>query len=194
MPTESPRFSARRSCAIILIACVFLYLLFLHSTPPFRQLVAQRFIVRGDRYFIALHYDEAEREYLKAEQADAQSAAATDRLRLVRLAETDIVNARSFFEDHHVDNVVRKIDEATAQHSTPKEALTAGIALYQSGDYGYARYPLEEAVQLDPKYPEAWHYLALTYDKLAEVNASYRDKAKDARAKRDALSPAWLGM
>jgi Tfp pilus assembly protein PilF len=90
-------------------------------------------------------------------------------------------------------DVVTKIDAATFPHASPKEALAAGIAYVLAGEYVYARYPLELATSLDGNYPEALHFLALTYDALAEFDETYREKAAEVREKRDLLTPKWIG-
>ena len=52
----------------------------------------------------------------------------------------------------------------------PKDAVALGLKYLAQGDFAYARYPLEQAIQLDPNYPEAWHYLAQTYQELAKYD------------------------
>lgn len=185
-------FSPKRSCAVILIGIAILAIIGWQLAQPVKEAVAGRFLKRGDTYFRQLQFDEAEREYTKASGYDEDLQDAQDRKALAKEAATDIAVARELLAELGNQEAVAKIDAAQTSFDSPKEALQAGVDLYTANDFSFARYPLEQATQLDPAYPEAWHYLALTYEKLAGENAEYRAKADDARKKRDSLTANYL--
>lgn len=187
----SPTFSTRRSCLILVLATALLALVLSQLLEPVRHWAGDRFLARGDADFIAHKYDEAQEEYKRAWHTDGNNTVAREREKLAQSAIGDIASARSFFVDHGDTETVEKIDRATSDYATAKEALAAGVEFFAQGDYAYARYPLEKAVAMDAAYPEAWNYLGQTYEKLALVDATYRDKVQDAFAKRDALTAKW---
>lgn len=192
--TDPARLPAWRVLLIFVIALVLIVTLIYQLGAPLRHIFANRFLERGDTFFSSLEYDSAEREYDKALLYDKNMTLAADHLALVKEAPTDIAVARDFFAEKGRREVVDRIDAAKEHFTDPKKALETGATLYQQGQYVYAQYPLQTAVTLDPEYPEAWHYLALTYDHLAKENARFREKAVEARAKRDALTPRYLNQ
>jgi Tfp pilus assembly protein PilF len=194
-PSKSDvRFSKRRSCSIVLLGAVILAILAWQASKPIKEAVAERYLARGDVFMTQRKFDEAQAEYEKAIRSNTTLVKAHERQEIAAEAATDIAKARAVFSELNQTSMVEKIDQATATFTKPKEALKTGMDFYTAGEYALARYPLEQAVQLDPAYPEAWHYIALTYDQLAASNASFREKAQAAREKRDALSPQWLNQ
>jgi Tfp pilus assembly protein PilF len=185
-------FSWRRSCAIVFIGAAILSILAWQASLPIKRSVAERYVKRGDTLVVQHKFDEAEEEYASALHYNGSSEVAAERKRLTELTSTDIAAARQLFIDLDQADIVAKIDTATAAYNKPKEALEVGVKFYEASEYSLARYPLEKATELDPAYPEAWHYLSLVYDKLAAENTDFRPRADDARAKRDALSPRWI--
>ncbi len=185
-------FSPKRSCAVILIGMAIIAIVAWQLAQPIKSAVADRFLKRGDTYFAQLQFDNAAREYGKALGYNEDLQEAVVRKELAEEAATDIAAARDLLDQLGNQAAVIKIDTAQALFSSPKEALQAGVDFYSANEYSFARYPLEQATQLDPAYPEAWHYLSLTYEKLAGENAEYRSKAEDARKKRDSLTANYL--
>ncbi len=186
------RYSAKRAILILLLGIALPALIAYQLGLPIRMWASDRFVMRGDAYLAARQFDQAQAEYRRASRVYDLNAAAVDRLSLATVAATDPRVARSFFAEQGNTSLVRMIDEATEQFVTPKAALTKSIELAEVGEYALARYPVETALTLDAKYPEAWHQAYLVYEKLAELDARFRPKADSARAARDALSPNWL--
>ena len=193
LASRGVRLSARRSAAALLVGTILLVVLLMTASAPLHRIIAERYRTRGDLAIAALNFDQAEQDYQRAVQLDGRNLLASERLHLANSAEADIAAARPLFVELNQNDVVTKIDAATASFPDPKTAAAEGLRLYNVNDFRFARYPLETAVRLDPGYPEAWHYLALTYDKLAVYDATYRDKAATARANRDRLTPRWIG-
>jgi Tfp pilus assembly protein PilF len=190
-PVQLPAWRALLSFIVSLILIIIgLYQL----GAPFRKDLAQRFLSRGDTYLASLQYDQAEHEYTKALSYDKTLTVVTEHMALANEAPTDIAKLRNFFAQKGVNDVVSEIDKAQQPYENPKDALTAGVAYYEKGLFVYAQYPLQKSTSLDSAYPEAWHYLALTYDELAKQNATFVQKAKDARTKRDLLTPKYLNL
>ena len=185
-------FSARRSVAIMLIGLALGAIVLWQALQPVRRQIAGRYVDRGDSYMENRDFDLALDEYAKAQDFDPSSSEASSRIALAKEGEVNIAALRSFFASHGKPDLVKEIDAATKTYSQPKDALEAGATLYTAQEFALARYPLEEAVMLDPGYPEAWNYLGLTYKELAFYDASYNAKAAQAFAKRDALTPNYL--
>jgi len=192
MPEQPEKLPAWRVITTFMVGIVLLVVLVYSVAKPLRAKLAERFLERGNTYFASLQFEVAEKEYDKALAYDSSLQEARTNKDLAVTATTDIAKARAFFVDHGATETVSKIDAATQQFSTPKEALVAGVTLYTKGEFSYAQYPLEQAVEKDPGYSEAWHYLYLTDVELAKESAAYRDKAEEARQKRDALTPKYL--
>ncbi|CAN5126424.1 hypothetical protein BH11PAT4_BH11PAT4_0890 [soil metagenome] len=187
------RFSGRRSCATIFFGLILLSLLLWQAIPPVQKLMSSRYTTRGSEQLTSLNFSEAVASFTRATSLDEGNVLARKQLLLAQAGETDISLLREYMSEHGRMDIVTKIDEATYPYATPKEALAAGIAYVLARDYVYARYPLELATSLDANYPEALHFLALTYDALAEFDASYQEKAAQVREKRDLLTPKWIG-
>jgi Tfp pilus assembly protein PilF len=181
-----------RAALIVLLAAALGVLLLLQAARPFRHIIAQRYVVRGDSAFLAQNFDGAAQEYDNALRYDASLSGIAERRSLALNAKGDIASARSFYAAHNDTEITGKIDEATQTFSDPKAALQRGVTLFVATEYSYARYPLEQAVALDPKYAEAWHYLAQEYEKLAATDHVYAAKATDAYATRDRLTSKYL--
>ncbi len=194
MVTEltAKKFSKRRATLIILVGLALPVLIAYQLGLPIRSWASDRFVQRGNAYLAARQYDQAQSEYRRAIRVYEPNTVAKTNLDVAMQAVTDPRAARQFFAEHGNTALVRMIDEATAQFPTPKSALTKAVELAGVGEYALARYPVEEAIRMDSRYPEAWNQASIIYDKLAEVEASYRTKASTARSARDALSPAWL--
>jgi len=188
---SSPTFSTRRSCLVLILAFALLILVLSQLLIPVRHWAGQRFLARGDTLLAAQKFDEAQEEYKRAWHTDGNNSEARGREVLAREALTDIAQARDFFQQRGDTVMVAKIDQATEPYATPKEALSVGVQFMEKGEYSLARYPLQLATELDPEYPEAWHYLGLTYEKLALLDANYRVKAQEAMTRRDALTAKW---
>ncbi|MBU6389161.1 tetratricopeptide repeat protein [Patescibacteria group bacterium] len=190
--SDQVRFSRKRSLFILVVAMVLAVLAAWQIIAPIKERVSERYVQRGDTYMAAQDYETAQEEYRKALTVNPRNATAADRLRVAQKAETDIAAVRSFFEAHKIDPVLQKLDQATKPYGSPKYALVAGVRFYQDHDFVYAQYPLQQAVRLDPQYPEAWHYLGLVYTELATFDASYQAKAAAAIKKQNDLSPMYL--
>jgi len=178
----------------MLVAVIILAIAVWQGVIPIRIAVAKRYVTRGDSYFVHQQFDLAEQEYQSALKYDGKLTEASTREAIAANASTDIAAARPLFVELGQTDEVNAIDQATVAYTDPQKALAGGVAFYNNAQYALARYPLEKAVQLDPNYPEAWNYLALTYDQLAQSNATFQAKAKDARTKRDALTPKYIGQ
>ena len=194
LPDQPVRFTLGRSLLIIVLGFLIVCILAWQASLPIKRALAIRYVARGDTYMIQNNYNRAVQEYQSALKNDSQNAEALRKETIAVEASTDIASARDLFQELGQTSMVTKIDQATKPFDSPKAALQAGVSYYQASEYSLARYPLETALQLDPNYPEAWHYLALVYDKLATYSSVFKDKATDARSKRDALSPLWIGQ
>lgn len=188
------RFSWHRSLLIIVVGLLLAGIIVLQAAQPLRQDLAQRYLARGDAFFAAQNYDQAENEYQRALRYNSQLSLAQDNLDLVQKATTDIVLSRQFFADHNRSDIVQKIDEATQTFGQPKDAVKQGVHYITQGDFVYARYPLEQAIKLDPNYPEAWHYLAQTYQELAKYDPSFQTMANAAIKRQNILTPQYLKL
>ena len=185
-------FSLARATVILVISVVIAALLASQIIGPAKQKIAERYLLRGDSYFASQNFDQAILEYQKGIDFDSNNLSLSEHLALVKKAKTDIASARIYFAAHGVTSVVELIDESKKQYQNPKDALAAGAKLYQDGEYPYAQYPLELSVELDPGYAEAWHYLALDYQKLAQIDKGYATKATAAITKQNQLTPNYL--
>jgi len=191
---EQKRFSPWRVTLILAVSLALGLMIVQQAAIPVRKRVAERYIARGDAYMLTLDFDVAESEYKKALQFDPTNSLAAQDVRIAHVAPVDIAVTRGFFEANHKTDVLSKLDVAEKIYTDPKEALQVGVTFYTNKDYVYARYPLEQAVRLDSSYPEAWHYLALTYEQLARFDSSYSTKANQALAKQNLLTPKYLGL
>ncbi|MEI6477533.1 MAG: hypothetical protein WCO52_00910 [bacterium] len=185
-------FSVPRSLAIIGIGLAIGVVILWQVAIPFREKVAARYVERGDAYLVVQEFDSAAGEYQKGLDFDRHNAQAAEGLRLAKLGPVDVAQLREFYISHNATTVISQLDNATKSYPNPKSALQAGVDLYAKHQYNYARYPMQSAVKLDPGYPEAWNYLGLDYQKLAEWDASYTTKAEEMFKKRDALTPNYL--
>lgn len=155
--------------------------------------MSTRYTVKGSEQLAALKFSDASATFTRALNLNPENRDAESQLKLAKSGETDIAELRNYLVSHNREDIVAKIDASTENFATPKEAVASGISFFLAGEYVYARYPFERALSLDANYPEALHYLALTYDNLAEFDASYREKAAELRVKRDSLTPKWIG-
>ena len=185
-------YSWRRAIFILLLSLALAAVIILQLIQPIKRKLSDRFTVRGDAFFALQDFTHADTEYEEALRYNPHNQTALTNKLLADTAKTDIAAARQFFVDHHVTDAVARIDKAEAEYPTPKDALEAGVILYNQGFYSYAQYPLQQAVKLDPDYPEAWNYLGLTYEKLAMLNPSFSAKAKAAFSKRDTLTAKYI--
>jgi tetratricopeptide (TPR) repeat protein len=157
--------------------------------------MATRYVSQGKVKLTALDTTGALNSFTRAVSLERENVGeAEDLLKLTTEGRADIAVLRDYLAANGRSDVVAQIDAATRKFQTPKEALTAGIAYYLAGEYQYARYPLEAALEQDPNYPEALHYLALTYDTYTQLDQTYAAEAEYLRKKRDTLSPRWLGL
>lgn len=191
---EAIRFSGQRSCLVIFLGLTLLALILWQAVQPVQELMSKRYTERGREQLTSLNFAKAEASFERALVLDGENIEASQLLSLAVVGETDIVKLRDYLIATGRPDVVERIDEAQSPSASPKEALARGITYVLSEEYVYARYPLEEALRLDEYYPEALHYLALTYDKLAAFDASYAEKAGELRKKRDTYSPRWIGQ
>ena len=189
---EYGQFPLWRSFTALAVTAVLLATAARFALAPIKKRIAERYVGRGDTYFGELQFKEAQQEYRNALDLDPQSLAAKDSLQLATDSVHDLKSGLPFFQSHHDDSVVERLQESLKPYQTPKEALAEGVKLYADGEYSFARYPLERAVQLDPGYPEAWNYLALTYGELAKEDPEMQSKVKDAEAKRDSLTVKYI--
>lgn len=183
--------SYRRAIIAVGVALALALLVITKIAWHVRQEVANRYLERGDIYLTQLEFSAAVDEYQKALHADPSNAEAISRLHTAEIAPVDIAQAASFYQEHRVESVISKLQEAQQPYSTVTAAVAEGVKLYSAQEAVYAQYPLERAVQLDPGYPEAWNYLGLTYQELAKIDSTYTKKAEVAFARRDALTPAY---
>jgi len=186
------KLSPKRVGAILLISLALLYVLILQVQAPIRHTLSERYRTRGDAYFANLEYAEAQKQYNLALDYDPNNQAAKTALTMAEKAAVDLTAAKPFFQDHNVQKPLDLLKEAQKTYTNAKDAVAAGVAYYQAGQFVYAQYPLQQAVKLDPDYPEAWHYLGLTYTELAKTDPSYTAKANDCFQKQNALTPKYL--
>jgi len=184
--------SYTRSLLIVILSLVLAVLLLGELTAPFKRFIADRYRERGDSYLISLQYDQARSQYETALHYNSGDTLAVSHKHLADVAPSDIAQAKSFFVEHQVKAVLDKLNVAQAGYSDPKQALQVGANFYTAKDFVYAQYPLQRAVQLDPEYTEAWHYLLLDYQELAKIDAQYKTKADEAQKRQDDLSPKYL--
>jgi tetratricopeptide (TPR) repeat protein len=187
---DEPVFSLRRTIAVFLIAAAILALASWQAVDFLKPKLAERYVDRGITYLESQNYDSAAQEFTKAKNSKAPDADYW--LNLASQAPTDPKALQEKWEEWHIDSVLRRLQEASGPFATPKEALTKGIELYSTGEAPYAQYAIDQALTLDPNYPEAWHYRYLTYTELAKQNVKYRDMAEVARQKRDSLTSLYL--
>lgn len=187
---DEPVFSPLRTVIIFVIALALLGIAAWQSVLWLQPKLAQRYVDRGITYLESQNYDSASSEFEKAERAHDPTAAHW--LDLATQAKTDPKVLSDYWQQWHIDSVVRSIAEADGPFATPKDAVTKGIKLYTAGQSPYAQYAIDQALSMDPNYPEAWHYRYLIYTELAKQNAKYRDLADQARQKRDSLTSLYL--
>ena len=186
------RLTTHRAVAIFIVALSLLYLLTQAALVPLRRLLADRYLAKGNALFIDQDYQDAVKQYDKALSYEPNDELAAHNRQMAEAASTDIAQAKPFFQAQGVGDVLIRLAEAQVAYSTPKIALTEGVKLYTAREFSYAQYPLLRAVQLDPGYAEAWHYLGLTDQELGKLNGVYVGKALEAFAKRDALTPKYI--
>ena len=185
-------YSLPRSLAIILVGLALALSVAWAVVQPLRPILAARYLDRGDALLESQEFAAAIQEYRLALTYEPSSEQAKSRLALARTGHTDPAVLADFYRQHGVDGELSKLERATGDFSSPKQALTVGVSLYSSRDYGYARYALEKAVELDPQYAEAWNYLALDDKELARLDPTYVAKQAEAEAKRDTLTAKYL--
>ena len=166
--------SPRRALTAGGVALLLVLLLATNVAWRVRQKVAQRYLERGDVYLTELEYASAVKEYQSALHADPSSQIAISQLHLAQIAPVDIAQAVDFFQQHNVQSVLTKLAEAKQPFNSAPAALKEGLTLYSGQQFVYAQYPLQEAVKIDPGFPEAWHYLGLTYQELAKIDPLMR--------------------
>lgn len=191
-PVRQPvRFSTRRSCAILLIGGIIIFIIAYEAVQPLRRHIASRYLLQGDVAFASLRFDDAAAAYNSALSYNKNLTEARERRALAEIAPADIAQARPLLSKLGASEYVARIDEATEPYATAPEAYVTGVHFYEQGEYGLARYALERATSLDVRYPDAWHYLYLSYDKLAAEHVEYRAKAEAAKEQRDRLTARW---
>ena len=184
--------SRRRSLSILVTALVLLYVLLQAVSKPIKSRLAARYLAKGNALFVDQDYQDAVVQYTRVLSYEPNEEDAVRNKQMAEVASTDIAQAKPFFLEQGVGEVLVKLAEAQAEYPTPKAALAEGVKLYAAGQFSYAQYPLLRAVRLDPGYPEAWNYLGLTYEELGKLNTKYVKKAADAFGKRDALTPMYI--
>lgn len=185
-------YSLPRAALTVVVSLVLGVLLLQQVEQPIHRAFSTRFTARGDDFLVAQEYTAAAREYSSALRYDPHNPTAQAHRDLALAAPTDIAVAATFYEEHNVVAVTGRLAKAQAVFPIPKAALQAGVDFYSQGEYVYAQYPLRQAVMMDPNYPEAWHYLGLTYQQLAKLNPSFTAKANQAFATRDTLTPKYI--
>lgn len=184
--------SSRRALVILSLSGILVALMMAAVLAPARKQISKRYLIRGDKYLVAQQFEPARREYQQALDYDPDNATARQMRDLAQKAPTDIALARDFFQARGVVAVTEKLDQAQQKYSHPKDALQAGVDFFQAGEFVYAQYPLRQATKLDNGYPEAWHYLGLTYQELAKKDSSLQALADEAFKRRDLLTPNYL--
>ena len=184
--------SRRRSLSVFVTALVLLYLVVQAVLVPIKSALAARYLAKGDALFVDQDYLDAMVQYSRALSYESNNEVAAHNRQMAEAANTDIVQAKPFFEEHGVSEALAKLAEAEVAYPTPKAALTEGVKLYALGEFSYAQYPLLRAVRLDSGYPEAWNYLGLTYEELGKFDREYVKKAVEAYKNRDALTPKYI--
>ena len=190
----SKRIQGLRLSLIFLVAIFIAILVGGKAWLVINQRIAERFVERGTSYLIAQDYPAAAQEYQKALRYNSQAIEAEQDLAIIHISQIDIAQAKSFYVEHKVTSVLQKLSKAQATFTNPKQAVAVGVQFYANQDYVYAQYPLQQAVNLDPGYPEAWHYLALTYQKLGKIDSSYTKKADEAFLRQNELTPKYLNL
>jgi tetratricopeptide (TPR) repeat protein len=185
-------YSIRRAIIIILVSLGLALALLHQLIQPIHRKLAERFVTRGDQFFALQDFAHADNEYKEALTYDPHNQIALANKQLANAAKTDIAIAQPFFEAHHITDVVDRITRAKGPFTTPKDALEEGVLLYNQGFYTYAQYSLQQAVESDLSYPEAWNYVGLNDIKLADIDPIFKEKATKAFARRDALTPKYL--
>lgn len=185
-----PTFSTRRTITIFFIAAALLALAAWQVIVQLQPRLAQRYIERGVTYLQSQNYDAATLEFTKAQNSRAPEAAHW--LELTNDVVTDPKVLESYWRQWHVDVVTRKLDEAAGPFASPKDALAEAIKLYSTHDAPYAQYAVDQAILMDPNYPEAWQYRYLIDTELAKQSTKYRELADQAKAKRDSLTSLYL--
>ena len=190
--SEAVVFSKRRTAFIFFIAALLAIFISWQIIIPVRQDVSARYVQRGDAYLSAQEFDSAQKEFQQAISYDSTNQTAKERLEIAKKSLTDIALVGDFYRQQQITAVVQKLDTAQKMYSTPKQALQAGVLFYQNHDFVYAQYPLQRAIELDPGYPEAWHYLSLTYQELTKADPTIQAKADAALKKQNELTAKYL--
>ena len=186
------KFSKARSFSIFVVGLALGLVVLWQLVQPVRTVIANRYIVRGDTYMNTQDFDLASGEYAQALKIDPDNSLAQSRMQLAKEGPVNIAALLPYYQAQGIGNIVSAIEAAEQPYTDPKKALQAGANLYASDEFDLAQYPMQEAVKLDPGYPEAWNYLGLDYQQLASYNSSYTAKAKQAFTKRDNLTPDYL--
>lgn len=190
MIKSDPEFSKGRSAAVIVVAVLLLGVAANAAIQKAKPPLAARYETKGIAFLKEQQFEQAAREFARAETLGRKESAVWEQW--AKDAPTDPKVLEYYWRFWDIPEVTAKLDQALTPFTEPKAALAQGIALYSAGEPQYAQYAIDRALELDPKYPEAWHYRYLTYLKLAEQNARYREQAEQARQERDRLTSLYL--
>lgn len=181
-----------RTVSIVVIGLLIGILVLWEVLTPFKKEVALRYIERGDRYLLEELLQPALDSYNQALRFDPANQTAVSRQQMTMRARTDALAMRGFVQDHGMTAAAQRLESALYEYEQPKDALIAGVDLYQRGYYSYARYPVERALEIDRYYTEAWHYLGLICGELAKIDSEWQECTEKAWSERDKLSTEYL--